>query len=92
MGIKAVEVIKILMSLGAPVNINQTIDFETASLVADEFGYELELDLFDVDGIIAEVEDKAEHLMQRPPVVTIMGQESVVPRHTRARGIHGHAC
>ncbi|NNG08513.1 MAG: translation initiation factor IF-2 [Desulfobacteraceae bacterium] len=73
MGIKAVEVIKILMSLGAPVSINQTIDFETASLVADEFGYELELDLFDMDGIIAEVEDKAEHLMPRPPVVTIMG-------------------
>ncbi len=73
MGIKAVEVIKILMSLGAPANINQSIDFETASLVADEFGYELELDLFDVEGIIAEVEDKAEHLRPRPPVVTIMG-------------------
>ena len=73
MGIKAVEVIKVLMSLGAPANINQSIDFETASLVADEFSYELELDLFDVEGIIAEVEDKAEHLKPRPPVVTIMG-------------------
>ena len=61
------------MSLGAPANINQSIDFETASLVADEFGYELELDLFDVEGIFAEVEDKAEHLRPRPPVVTIMG-------------------
>ncbi len=73
MGIKGVEVIKILMSLGAPANINQSIDFETASVVADEFGYELELDLFDVEGIIAEVEDKAEDLRPRPPVVTIMG-------------------
>ncbi len=73
MGIKGVEVIKILMSLGAPANINQSIDFETASVVADEFGYELELDLFDVEGIIAEVEDKAEDLKPRPPVVTIMG-------------------
>ena len=73
MGIKAVEVIKMLMSLGAPANINQSIDFETASLVADEFGYELELDLFDVEGIIAEVEDKPELLKARPPVVTIMG-------------------
>jgi translation initiation factor IF-2 len=73
MGIKGVEVIKILMSLGAPANINQSIDFETASVVADEFGYELELDLFDVEGVIAEVEDKAEELKPRPPVVTIMG-------------------
>jgi translation initiation factor IF-2 len=73
MGIKGVEVIKILMSLGAPANINQSIDFETASVVADEFGYELELDLFDVEGVIAEVEDKAEDLRPRPPVVTIMG-------------------
>ena len=73
MGIKATEVIRTLMSLGAPANINQSIDFETASLVADEFSYELELDLFDVEGIIAEVEDKPEDLMPRPPVVTIMG-------------------
>lgn len=73
MGIKGVEVIKILMSLGAPANINQSIDFETASVVADEFAYELELDLFDVEGIIAEVEDKGEDLRPRPPVVTIMG-------------------
>ncbi len=73
MGIKGVEVIKILMSLGAPANLNQYIDFETASLVADEFGYELELDLFDVEGVIAEAEDKAGDLRPRPPVVTIMG-------------------
>ncbi|MFQ5903741.1 MAG: translation initiation factor IF-2, partial [Candidatus Binatia bacterium] len=73
MGIKAVEVIKILMSLGAPASINQSIDFESASVVSDEFGYELELDLFDVESIIAEVEDKPEDLKPRPPVVTIMG-------------------
>jgi translation initiation factor IF-2 len=73
MGIKATEVVRTLMSLGAPANINQPIDFETASLVADEFSYELELDLFDVENIIAEVEDKPEDLMPRPPVVTIMG-------------------
>jgi translation initiation factor IF-2 len=73
MGVKGVEVIKILMGLGAPANLNQYIDFETATVVADEFGYELELDLFDVEGVIAEVEDKAENLRPRPPVVTIMG-------------------
>ncbi len=73
MGIKGVEVIRKLMALGSPSGINQSIDFETASLVADEFGYEMELDLFDVDSIVADVEDKAEDLKPRPPVVTIMG-------------------
>jgi translation initiation factor IF-2 len=73
MGIKAAELIRKLMSMGAPASINQSIDFETASLVGDEFGYELELDLFDVEGILAEVEDQAEDLKARPPVVTIMG-------------------
>ena len=73
MGIKGVEVIRKLMALGSPSGINQSIDFETASFVADEFGYEMELDLFDVDSIVADVEDKAEDLKPRPPVVTIMG-------------------
>ncbi len=73
MGIKGVEVIRKLMALGSPSGINQSIDFETASLVADEFGYEMELDLFDVDSIVADIEDKPEDLKPRPPVVTIMG-------------------
>ena len=73
MGIKGVEVIRKLMALGSPAAINQSIDFDTASLVADEFGYEMELDLFDVESIVADVEDKPEELKSRPPVVTIMG-------------------
>jgi translation initiation factor IF-2 len=73
MGIKAAALIKKLMELGVSVNINQAVDFETASVVADGFGYELELDLFQVEGILAEVEDKPEDLKSRPPVVTIMG-------------------
>ncbi len=73
MGIKGVEVIRKLMALGSPAAINQFIDFDTASLVADEFGYEMELDLFDVESIVADVEDKPEDLRSRPPVVTIMG-------------------
>ena len=73
MGSKAVELIKRLMNMGVKANINQSIDFETASLVADEFGYELELDRFELEGVIAEVEDKPEDLKLRPSVVTIMG-------------------
>ena len=73
MGTKAVELIKKLMGVGVTANINQSIDFETASVVADDFGYELERDLFNVERLITEVEDKHEDLQSRPPVVTIMG-------------------
>jgi translation initiation factor IF-2 len=73
MGTKAVELVKRLLVLGVPANINQTIDFDTAALVADEFGYELELDQFELDRVIEEVDDKPEDLEPRPPVVTIMG-------------------
>ncbi|MFC1534816.1 translation initiation factor IF-2 [Thermodesulfobacteriota bacterium] len=73
MGIKGLELIKKLMALGIPGNINMAIDFETASVLADEFGYELELDLLNVERIIDEVKDKPEDLKPRSPVVTIMG-------------------
>jgi translation initiation factor IF-2 len=73
MGVKAVELIKKLIALGVMATINKIIEFETASLVADDFGYELDLDIFEVDSIIKEVKDKPEDLKPRPPVVTIMG-------------------
>ncbi len=73
MGLKALEIIRQLMGLGVPANLNQTLDFETASVVADEFGYELELDQVELESVLAEVEDKPEDLKPRPPVVTIMG-------------------
>lgn len=73
MGTKASELIKTLMTMGQVANINQTIDFETASLVADDFGYELDLDTFEEVKLIAETQDKTEDLKLRPPVVTIMG-------------------
>ncbi len=73
MGIKAVELVRRLMGLGFKAKINQSIDFETASVVADEFGYELELDTFEEARLIAEVEDRPEEMEPRPPVVTIMG-------------------
>jgi len=73
MGTKAVELIKQLMTLGVTSNINQPIDFESASVVAEEFGYELELDTFEEEHLFAETEDRAEDLVPRPPVITIMG-------------------
>jgi len=73
MGIKAAEVIKKLMALGVVATINQSIDFETAALVADEFGYELEFESAEEELLLEEEEDKPEDLVPRPPVVTIMG-------------------
>ncbi|SPD74930.1 translation initiation factor IF-2 [uncultured Desulfobacterium sp.] len=73
MGTKAAELIKSLLGMGHMANINQSIDFETASVLSDEFGYELELDTFTEVDLIAEKEDMPEDMKFRPPVVTIMG-------------------
>jgi translation initiation factor IF-2 len=73
MGVKAVELIRKLMGQGLVANINQSIDYDTAALLADEFGYEVELDQFDLERRLDEKEDKLEDLNERPPVVTIMG-------------------
>jgi len=73
MSVKAAELIRKLMALGMVANINQTIDYETASLLADDFGFELEAARFDFEESLTEVQDKPEELKARPPVVTIMG-------------------
>ena len=73
MGVKVSEVIKKLMGLGLMVTINQAIDAEAASLVAADFGYEVEKTGLELEDLIEEREDKAEDLQPRPPVVTIMG-------------------
>ena len=74
MGIKAGEMIKKLMSMGVMATVNQTIDFETASLVAAEFGYEVEKAAFEEEAVLSAVaEEDPEQLETRSPVVTIMG-------------------
>lgn len=73
MGVKATEVIKKLLLLGLPVTVNQAIDFDTASLVAAEFGYEVEKKGIEEETILATQEDRPEDLRPRPPVVTVMG-------------------
>ncbi len=73
MGIKAGELIKKLLLLGMPANINQAIDFETASLLASEFEYDVERVGFEEEGILQVREDLVEELQPRPPVVTVMG-------------------
>ncbi len=73
MGTKATELLKLLMKLGVMANINQLLDFDTASLVADELNFELEPAAFKEERFFSDVEDLPEDLVSRPPVVTIMG-------------------
>lgn len=73
MGIKAGELLKKLLLLGLPSNINQALDFESAALLASEFDYEVEQVGFEEGEILQVQEDRAEDMVLRPPVVTVMG-------------------
>ena len=73
MGIKANEIIKAMMAMGSMATVNQTIDFETAALIAGEFDYEVERASFEEETILKQETDDPEKLVPRPPVVTIMG-------------------
>nr|WP_225028728.1 translation initiation factor IF-2 [Xinfangfangia pollutisoli] len=71
---RAADVVKALMKMGMMVTMNQTIDADTAELVIEEFGHRaVRVADADVEQAIDTVEDKAEDLVTRPPVVTIMG-------------------
>ncbi len=73
MGVKGGDLIKKLMEMGVFVNINQVIDADVASLVAGEFGYEVEKTSLERQDLLERKEDLPEQLKPRPPVVTIMG-------------------
>jgi translation initiation factor IF-2 len=73
MGIKASEIIKSMMAMGSMATVNQTIDFDTAALIADEFDYEVEPASFEEETLLKQETDDPEKLVSRPPVVTIMG-------------------
>ncbi|MEZ5750504.1 MAG: translation initiation factor IF-2 [Paracoccaceae bacterium] len=71
---RAADVVKTLMKMGMMVAMNQTIDADTAELVIEEFGHKaVRVSDSDVEQVIDTVEDKAEDLQPRPPIVTIMG-------------------
>jgi translation initiation factor IF-2 len=73
MGIKASEMIRALMGMGVMATVNQSIDFDTAVLVATEFNYEVERASFEEEEILRQKADDPEKMSERPPVVTIMG-------------------
>jgi translation initiation factor IF-2 len=75
MGVKAGEIIKKLMDSGMMATINQVLDFDTASLIASEFEYNIENVAFDAESAL-EIGHEAptdDNVQPRPPVVTIMG-------------------
>ena len=61
------------MSLGIMVTMNQRLDAETLTIVADEFGYQVEFVTADIEDSIKEEEDSPEDLLSRAPIVTVMG-------------------
>ncbi|MEN8816319.1 MAG: translation initiation factor IF-2 [Nonlabens sp.] len=67
------KVIGACMSLGMMVTMNQRLDAETMSIVAEEFGFEVEFVNADIEESIAEDVDKEEDLVTRAPIVTVMG-------------------
>ena len=75
MKITSSEVIKKLLNLGMMVTINNEIDFDTAFLVASEFGINAKKKVIvtDEDKLIDETEDAKEDLKDRPPVIVVMG-------------------
>ena len=73
LSIKAGDIIKKLMSMGVMAGLNQALDFDTATLVASEFGYEVEKSAFDEDNFLQVEYNDASPEASRPPVVTIMG-------------------
>ncbi|MBE0392931.1 translation initiation factor IF-2 [Flavobacterium sp. 7E] len=73
MDVPITKVIGTCMSLGIMVTMNQRLDAETLTIVADEFGYEVEFITVDIEEAITVVEDKEEDLVFRAPIVTVMG-------------------
>lgn len=73
MSIQPTQVISVCMSLGIFASINQRLDAETIQIVADEFGYETQFVSAEVQESIPTVEDSEEDLIDRPPIITVMG-------------------
>lgn len=73
MSVKAGEVIKSLMKMGVMATVNQVLDVDTATLIAEEFSFTVENRGFDLTDYVPDQESNDEDLEPRPPVVTIMG-------------------
>lgn len=73
LSVKSSQVIRSLLAMGQMVTANDVLDFETATLVAQEFEYEVVNSSFQEDKLMIKLEEDVAALESRPPVVTIMG-------------------
>jgi translation initiation factor IF-2 len=73
MEVPVTNIIATCMGLGLFVSINQRLDAETIAIVAEEFNYKAEFVSVELQESIEEEEDKEEDLVERPPIVTVMG-------------------
>lgn len=73
MNIQVTQIISACMSLGMMVTMNQRLDAETLSIVAEEFGFDVEFVTADIEEAIQEEADAPEDLRARAPIVTVMG-------------------
>ena len=72
--VKGVAIVRQLFSMGVRATLNQSIDFDTATLIADEYQYRVESIAFDEGAVLGVSEEIDESKLEpRPPVVTIMG-------------------
>ncbi len=73
MNVTVTEVISACMSLGMMISMNQRLDAETLTIVAEEFGYDVEFVDSEVEETVEEEVDNPEDLKPRAPIVTVMG-------------------
>jgi len=72
MGVKSGDLVKKLMGLGVMATVNQSVDTDTATILAHDFGYEVENVAFEEKQVLKRT-DVGKDLQPRPPVVTVMG-------------------
>ena len=73
MDVSVTQIISACMSLGLMVTMNQRLDAETLTIVAEEFGFQVEFVDAEVEETVDEVEDNPDDLVHRAPIVTVMG-------------------